>query len=106
MSFLFGAVIGSFTNCFVWRLHENETLLDRSYCPKCRKLIAWFDNIPVISFLLLRGQMPAMPEKKFPGNIRWWNSQPLAFFRFHSISWPKISARPIFPIIILLTGFR
>jgi prepilin signal peptidase PulO-like enzyme (type II secretory pathway) len=53
--FLFGAVIGSFTNCFVWRLHENETLLDRSYCPKCRKMIAWFDNIPVLSFFILRG---------------------------------------------------
>ncbi|MDD5527501.1 MAG: prepilin peptidase [Patescibacteria group bacterium] len=56
VSFLFGAIIGSFTNCFVWRLHENETLWDRSYCPKCRKLIAWFDNIPVLSFLFLRGR--------------------------------------------------
>jgi prepilin signal peptidase PulO-like enzyme (type II secretory pathway) len=63
MSFLFGAVIGSFTNCFVWRLHENETLLDRSYCPKCRKLIAWFDNIPVISFLLLRGKCRQCQKK-------------------------------------------
>jgi prepilin signal peptidase PulO-like enzyme (type II secretory pathway) len=54
--FLLGAVIGSFTNCFVWRLHENETLWDRSYCPKCRKQIAWFDNIPVLSFLFLGGR--------------------------------------------------
>ncbi|HTX86494.1 MAG TPA: prepilin peptidase [Candidatus Nanoarchaeia archaeon] len=50
-----GAVIGSFTNCFVWRLRENETLWDRSYCPKCRKMIAWFDNIPVLSFFILKG---------------------------------------------------
>jgi prepilin signal peptidase PulO-like enzyme (type II secretory pathway) len=56
ISFLFGAVIGSFTNCFVWRLHEEETLLDRSYCPKCRKQIAWFDNIPILSFFILGGK--------------------------------------------------
>ncbi|HTW96316.1 MAG TPA: prepilin peptidase [Candidatus Methylomirabilis sp.] len=55
-AFLLGAVIGSFTNCFVWRLHENETLLNRSYCPKCREQIAWYDNIPVLSFVILRGR--------------------------------------------------
>jgi prepilin signal peptidase PulO-like enzyme (type II secretory pathway) len=63
VSLLFGAVIGSFTNCFVWRLHENETLWDRSYCPKCRKMIAWFDNIPVISFLVLRGHCRRCEKK-------------------------------------------
>jgi prepilin signal peptidase PulO-like enzyme (type II secretory pathway) len=51
-----GLVIGSFANCFVWRLHENESLMNRSYCPKCRKQIAWYDNVPVLSFLLLRGR--------------------------------------------------
>jgi leader peptidase (prepilin peptidase) / N-methyltransferase len=55
VSFILGAIIGSFINCFVWRLHENETLWDRSYCPKCRKRIEWYDNIPVLSFLLLGG---------------------------------------------------
>jgi prepilin signal peptidase PulO-like enzyme (type II secretory pathway) len=55
-SFLFGAVIGSFINCFIWRLHEGEGLWNRSYCPKCRKRIEWFDNIPVLSFLFLRGR--------------------------------------------------
>jgi leader peptidase (prepilin peptidase)/N-methyltransferase len=63
ISFFFGAVIGSFTNCFVWRLHEGETLLDRSYCPKCRKLIAWFDNIPIISFLILKARCRQCAEK-------------------------------------------
>jgi prepilin signal peptidase PulO-like enzyme (type II secretory pathway) len=55
-SFLFGAVIGSFANCFIWRLHQNETLLGRSYCPKCLKKIIWHDNIPVLSFLALGGK--------------------------------------------------
>ncbi len=54
--FVFGLIIGSFLNCFIWRLHKNESLWNRSYCPKCSKMIAWFDNIPVFSFLALRGR--------------------------------------------------
>jgi prepilin signal peptidase PulO-like enzyme (type II secretory pathway) len=65
-SFLLGAVIGSFANCFIWRLHENETLWDRSYCPKCRKQIAWHDNIPIFSFLFLGGRC-----RKCKKNISW-----------------------------------
>ena len=34
---LFGLIMGSFLNCFVWRLHEKESLWNRSYCPKCKK---------------------------------------------------------------------
>lgn len=51
-----GLIIGSFLNCLIWRLHKKEGLLNRSYCPKCRKQIAWYDNIPVFSFIALRGK--------------------------------------------------
>jgi prepilin signal peptidase PulO-like enzyme (type II secretory pathway) len=55
-SFVFGLIIGSFTNCFVWRLYKNESLWGRSYCPHCRRTIAWYDNMPVLSFFLLSGR--------------------------------------------------
>lgn len=55
-SFIIGLAIGSFINCFVWRLHKKETMLGRSYCPKCGKAIAWYDNIPLLSFLFLKGR--------------------------------------------------
>ncbi|MFZ4631980.1 MAG: prepilin peptidase [Patescibacteria group bacterium] len=48
-----GLIIGSFLNCSIWRLYNNETIGGRSYCPECRKQIAWYDNIPVLSFILL-----------------------------------------------------
>ncbi|MBI4779524.1 prepilin peptidase [Candidatus Falkowbacteria bacterium] len=54
--FLFGLIIGSFLNCLIWRLHKKEGLLNRSYCPKCKKQIAWYDNIPVLSFIMLKGK--------------------------------------------------
>ncbi|MBU2415697.1 prepilin peptidase [Patescibacteria group bacterium] len=55
-SFCFGAIIGSFINSLIWRLHENKSILDRSCCPKCKKKIAWYDNIPVLSFIILHGK--------------------------------------------------
>lgn len=53
---LIGLIIGSFLNCFVWRVHMEEGAWNRSYCPKCRKRIAWYDNIPLLSFLILGGK--------------------------------------------------
>jgi len=54
--FLFGLIIGSFLNCLIWRLHTGESLFGRSYCPKCKKQIAWYDNLPVVSYFLLAGK--------------------------------------------------
>ncbi len=54
--FLFGLIIGSFLNCLIWRLHSGESILGRSYCPKCKAKIAWYDNIPVLSYIFLRGR--------------------------------------------------
>lgn len=54
--FIFGLMIGSFLNCLIWRLHTGESMWGRSHCPKCKQTIAWYDNIPVISYLLLLGK--------------------------------------------------
>jgi len=54
--FAFGLIIGSFLNCLIWRLYQNETVGGRSYCPHCRHLIYWYDNIPLLSFCLLGGK--------------------------------------------------
>ena len=54
--FIFGLIIGSFLNCLIWRLHKKEGMWNRSYCPLCRKQIAWYDNIPILSFILLGGK--------------------------------------------------
>ena len=54
---VFGAVIGSFLNVVVHRLPEGVSLITpRSRCPSCRTPIAAWDNLPVLSWLLLRGR--------------------------------------------------
>ncbi|MEK7537237.1 MAG: prepilin peptidase [Patescibacteria group bacterium] len=54
--FIFGLAIGSFLNVLIFRLPENKTILGFSKCPGCRKRISWYDNIPVLSFLFLKGR--------------------------------------------------
>ncbi len=55
--FLLGASIGSFINVLVYRLPLNKSfVLGRSKCPKCEYQLAWFDNIPILSWLLLSGK--------------------------------------------------
>jgi leader peptidase (prepilin peptidase) / N-methyltransferase len=56
-SFIFGACIGSFLNVLILRLPLNESLITaRSHCPKCNHLIYWHHNIPLVSYLFLRGK--------------------------------------------------
>ena len=61
MDFIFvtilGALWGSFANVCILRLPlDKGVVTGRSFCPNCKKLIIWKDNIPIISFLLLKGK--------------------------------------------------
>ena len=69
LSALLGLCIGSFLNVVIYRsalrlqlippITNINLLLNRSFCPKCQTTIAWYDNIPLVSFLLLKGQCRA-----------------------------------------------
>ena len=52
-----GAVVGSFLNVVIYRVPRGESVVKpRSHCPNCGHLIRWYDNIPVFSWLILRGR--------------------------------------------------
>lgn len=54
--FLFGAVVGSFLNVCIYRIPRDESIVfPASHCPDCGTKIRAFDNIPILSYLLLRG---------------------------------------------------
>lgn len=59
-AFLFGLALGSFANVVIWRFPRKMSVVSPgSSCPRCGFLIRWFDNLPVISWLLLRARCRA-----------------------------------------------
>lgn len=67
--FWFGAIWGSFANVVIVRLPKNENVaIPRSHCPKCKKSIPWYLNIPIFSWVLLRGKCKECGE---PISIRY-----------------------------------
>jgi len=55
--FIFGSIWGSFSNVCIRRIPNNTSVIKgRSHCPSCNKLIKWYDNIPLLSFLILKAK--------------------------------------------------
>jgi len=56
-AFIIGSMVGSFLNVCIYRLPRDESIVrPRSKCPQCVAKIAWYDNIPILSYLVLRGR--------------------------------------------------
>ena len=56
-AFIFGSIFGSFCNVCIYRLPLNKSIAkERSFCPSCKSPINWHDNIPLLSFVLLKSK--------------------------------------------------
>ena len=55
--FVTGACIGSFLNVCIYRIPLDQSVaFPGSHCPQCKKSISWYDNIPILSYFILRGK--------------------------------------------------
>ncbi|PLX89793.1 MAG: prepilin peptidase, partial [Desulfuromonas sp.] len=60
LAFILGAVIGSFLNVCIYRIPAGKSIISPpSSCPKCGAGIRWYQNIPILSWLLLGGRCAA-----------------------------------------------
>lgn len=87
-----GLCVGSFLNVVIYRmLNGDSPTRGRSYCDHCKRQLRWFENIPLLSFVVLRGKCRTckkMIDRSYPmvefGTgllFLWWASLGFAFFR-------------------------
>lgn len=65
-AFFLGSIFGSFACCQAWRIHEKQAgkkLGKRSVCMHCKKQLSWLENIPILSWLFLRGKCSKCHKK-------------------------------------------
>jgi leader peptidase (prepilin peptidase)/N-methyltransferase len=108
LTFLFGASVGSFVNVLIDRTMVGENWVSgRSRCDGCSKTLAWYDLIPVLSFLLYRGKARCCKKSlsyRYPivemlvGVLFvWWLA--VGFWFFHLVSAPLLYIQPAFWLI-------
>lgn len=62
--FIFGTIIGSFLNVCIYRIPlKNSVVIGRSHCMNCNNKLKWYELVPIISFILLRGKCKSCKSK-------------------------------------------
>src|SRR6266446_7285771 len=80
-----GAIIGSFLNVVIHRLpHGKSIVFPNSACPSCGASIAAYDNIPVLSFLILRGKCRSC---RAPISARYPAVEAITALLFAAVTW-------------------
>lgn len=106
--FIFGSLVGSFLNVCIYRLPKNKSIVfPSSYCPRCNKSIYWFDNIPIISFIFLKGRCRFCKEPISPRYITVEFLTALLFLGFFIIFGPgvKFVIYSIFGAVSIVASF-
>ena len=62
--FIFGAIMGSFYHVVATRISNDESIVfPGSHCPKCNHKLSWYENIPIISYIFLKGRCMSCKER-------------------------------------------
>jgi leader peptidase (prepilin peptidase)/N-methyltransferase len=107
-AFILGAAVGSFLNVCIYRLPRELSVNEprRSFCPACKKPIPWHQNLPLISWFVLRGRCANCGSKIA---FRYFAVELLTALLFlaiwHSFSWPMAIAYWIFVSFLIVGTF-
>ncbi len=103
-SFLVGMIVGSFLNVVIARLPYKISLSDpkRSRCPHCHRSLPWWENIPIVSWILLRGRCSGCqqhisiqyPLVELTTGLLFWSC-------YHLFTWPLAIAYAVFVSLLL-----
>ncbi len=107
--FFIGAIIGSFLNVLIYRtVNELDWVKDRSRCDCCNHIVAWYDNIPLLSYLILRGKcrhcgkpiaFSHLVVEILTGSLFvWWYFVGFLFFKLTQS--PLVVLQPLFWLLV------
>jgi len=107
--FILGAAVGSFLNVVISRSEAGESwVTGRSHCDHCRRQITWYDNIPILSYLLLRAKCRycrkpialthPVVELLVASLFVWWYASGTFFFTL--TQHPFVSIQPLFWLLV------
>ena len=99
MPFLLGLILGSFLSVLSYRYpRRTQFLAGRSFCPKCKAKIPWFDNIPLLSFIFLGGRCRSCRKRI---SLRYPMIELVTGIAF-TLLWPNLTDLIIFSILFLI----
>jgi leader peptidase (prepilin peptidase)/N-methyltransferase len=105
---LLGALIGSFLNVCIFRLPRGESIVwPRSHCPVCGRAIKFYDNIPLLSYLWLRGRCRtclAPISLRYPLVEAANAAGYLVIFWWFGIGWTAVLYAMLFSALLVVTG--
>ncbi len=98
---LFGLVVGSFMNVVICRLPKGESVSHPpSHCPKCKHRIRWYENIPILSYVALRGKCRGC---KAPISIEYPLVEAANALLWTALAW-RFGMSPELPVYLLLAS--
>ncbi|MGH2772186.1 MAG: prepilin peptidase, partial [Actinomycetota bacterium] len=98
---ILGLAVGSFANVVIYRVPAGESIVKpRSKCPHCGHTLAWQENIPVLSYLLLRGRCSRCKEKI---SVRYPVIELLTGLAF-VVVWLRIGLEPELPAFLIMAA--
>jgi len=105
--FVFGAVIGSFLNVCIYRIQREESIVwPGSRCPTCGASIAFYDNLPIVSFLLLLGRCRtcrAPISWRYPLVEALNGTGYVLLLRQFGLTWPTLIYALFFSALVVVT---
>lgn len=97
--FILGSIIGSFINCLIYRLHIKKSFITgRSFCPQCKTHINWYDNIPLISYLILKATCRRCRK---PISFQYFLVELITALLFVIVALITLNSNPLSPYLFL-----
>jgi leader peptidase (prepilin peptidase)/N-methyltransferase len=105
---MFGALIGSFLNVCIYRLPRHESIAwPGSHCPDCSHPIAWYDNIPLLSYLILLGRCRHCAIRipwRYPAVEALNAAGYVGLFWYFGLGWPAMAYGLLYSALLVVAG--